>query len=212
MAAVNSPPAEDTRQSLLRAAERLYAERGISEVSNRQVAEAAGQRNNSAVGYHIGTKDDMVRAISQHHTRATHDRGAELADRAARTGELRDYIACMVSPYVEYLAAQGVPGWTARFVAQVASDPKYADHTIWGPDVTEVYGDAISVVCAAAPLSPRVRRLRTRMVRTLLVHTCAAEETEAARTGAAPDWESVGEILVDAIAGLLLAPETGPRR
>lgn len=45
------------------AAERLYAEHGVFGMSNRQVSEAAGQGNNAAVGYHFGTKTDLVRAI-----------------------------------------------------------------------------------------------------------------------------------------------------
>ena len=49
------------------AAERLYAEHGVFAVSNRQVSEAAGQGNNAAVGYHFGTKTDLVRAIEEKH-------------------------------------------------------------------------------------------------------------------------------------------------
>ncbi|MGO4759077.1 TetR family transcriptional regulator, partial [Streptomyces sp. 2MCAF27] len=51
-----------TRELILTAAERLFAERGVYAVSNRQVSEAAGQGNNAAVGYHFGTKADLVRA------------------------------------------------------------------------------------------------------------------------------------------------------
>jgi AcrR family transcriptional regulator len=201
-------PGEDTRRLLIRTAERLYAERGIAEVSNRQVAEAAGQRNNSAVAYHIGTKEQLVRAIAGEHSRASRDRAVELAARAARSGDLRDHIACMVLPHVEHLASRGVPSWAARFVAQVMSDPKYGDYAVWGPDVNDIYGSAISAVTAAAPVSPAARLLRARMARTLLIHTCAEQEAEAARTGAAPDWPAIGEILIDAIAGLLLGPDS----
>ena len=59
--------ASSTREAILTAAERLYAEHGVFAVSNRQVSEAAGQGNNAAVGYHFGTKTDLVRAIEQRH-------------------------------------------------------------------------------------------------------------------------------------------------
>jgi len=38
-----------TREAILIAAERLFAEHGVFAVSNRQVSEAAGQGNNAAV-------------------------------------------------------------------------------------------------------------------------------------------------------------------
>ncbi len=56
-----------TREAILTAAERLFAEHGVFAVSNRQVSEAAGQGNNAAVGYHFGTKTDLVRAIEHKH-------------------------------------------------------------------------------------------------------------------------------------------------
>ena len=43
-----------SRELILTAAERLFAEYGVLAVSNRQVGEAAGQGNNAAVGYHFG--------------------------------------------------------------------------------------------------------------------------------------------------------------
>lgn len=62
-----------TRERILNAAERLFAEHGVYAVSNRRVSEAAQQGNNAAVGYHFGTKADLVRAIARKHEQA--DRG-----------------------------------------------------------------------------------------------------------------------------------------
>lgn len=52
---------------LLAAAERLFAERGMHAVSNRQISEAASQGNNAAVCYHFGTRTDLLRAIESKH-------------------------------------------------------------------------------------------------------------------------------------------------
>src|SRR3977135_4539683 len=62
---VRADRATSTQEAILKAAERLYAEHGVFAVSNRQVSEAAGQGNNAAVGYHFGTKTDLVPAIEQ---------------------------------------------------------------------------------------------------------------------------------------------------
>jgi len=65
--AARTDRASTTQEAILTAAERLFAEHGVFAVSNRQVSEAAGQGNNAAVGYHFGTKTDLVRAIEQRH-------------------------------------------------------------------------------------------------------------------------------------------------
>lgn len=52
-----------TKDLLIDAAERLFGEHGIKGVSLRQINTEAGQRNASAVHYHFGTKEELVRAI-----------------------------------------------------------------------------------------------------------------------------------------------------
>jgi AcrR family transcriptional regulator len=57
----------ETRGRLLDAAERLYAERGIDAVSLREIVQAAGARNATAVQYHFGDRAGIVRAILARH-------------------------------------------------------------------------------------------------------------------------------------------------
>ncbi|KAB2387930.1 TetR/AcrR family transcriptional regulator [Actinomadura montaniterrae] len=57
----------ETRERLLDAAERLYAERGIDAVSLREIVQAAGARNATAVQYHFGDRAGIVRAIFARH-------------------------------------------------------------------------------------------------------------------------------------------------
>jgi len=59
----------ETRARLLRAGERLFAERGIHQVRLREINALAGQRNSSALHYHFGSRDGLVEAIlSEHQT------------------------------------------------------------------------------------------------------------------------------------------------
>lgn len=58
----------DTRLALLRAAEKLFAERGVDAVSLREVSAAAGQANNSAVAYHFGSREGLIDAILWRHS------------------------------------------------------------------------------------------------------------------------------------------------
>ena len=117
--------ASGTQEAILKAAERLYAEHGVFAVSNRQVSEAAGQGNNAAVGYHFGTKTDLVRAIEEKH-RGPIERLREkmVADLGTRT-DMRDWVSCLVRPLTDHLDALGNPTWYARFAAQVMTDPAY---------------------------------------------------------------------------------------
>jgi AcrR family transcriptional regulator len=65
-----SARAAPARDKLMRAAERLYAELGFAKVSVRQIGEAAGQRNKSAVQYHFTSRDELIKAILARHAAA----------------------------------------------------------------------------------------------------------------------------------------------
>jgi AcrR family transcriptional regulator len=60
-----------TRELILIAAERLFAERGIAAVSLRDVGAAAGQKNNAAVQYHFGDKENLVREVAVYRLKFT---------------------------------------------------------------------------------------------------------------------------------------------
>ncbi len=42
---------------------RLFAERGVDGITVRDIAEAAGQKNHAAVGYHFGSKEALIREL-----------------------------------------------------------------------------------------------------------------------------------------------------
>jgi AcrR family transcriptional regulator len=66
------------RTQLIDTAERLFAERGITGVSLREITEEAGQRNASVVQYHFGSRAGLVAAIVERHMSVVD------ADRTAR--------------------------------------------------------------------------------------------------------------------------------
>jgi AcrR family transcriptional regulator len=197
-----------TRLLLLATAERLYAQHGVAEVSNRQVAEAAGQANNSVVAYHVGSKADLVLAVVRAHAEEMDAIRTRMLDAAAGSPHLRDHLACLVLPLTRHLAELGVPSWYARFAAQVDTDPGWRVQVAAETTSSPVMRRAIDAVLAHLPeQSPGVAALRWEMARHALVHTCAEHE-RALADGVEPalGWEELGEVLIDALVGLFTAP------
>ncbi|MCX4094592.1 TetR/AcrR family transcriptional regulator [Nocardia sp. alder85J] len=96
-----------TRQLILETAERLFAERGIEAVPLRDIAVAAGQRNNVAVQYHFGDRETLIKAIVSY--RAAHSeqiRTEMLADLLAadRPPQARDLVRAFVVSLTGHLA------------------------------------------------------------------------------------------------------------
>ena len=62
---MTSPRDTETRERLLKAAERLFAERGFKNVTVREICRAA-RANVAAVNYHFGDKLGLYREVLQH--------------------------------------------------------------------------------------------------------------------------------------------------
>src|SRR3974390_3434562 len=126
-----------TREAILTAAERLFAEHGVFAVSNRQVSEAAGQGTIAAVGYHFGTKIDLVRAIEHKH--------------AIPVEKLREQRVAAVAPGAGGPATSD-PG---------AGGPATSDPRAGGPATSDRGGAALRewVECLVLPLTDHLTAL-----------------------------------------------------
>jgi AcrR family transcriptional regulator len=111
----------DTRTKLILVAERLFGERGIDAVPLREVVAAAGQRNASALGYHIGGREELVLAILEFRRAAVDGRRVELLDEYARAGIEMDegaIAAGVIIPLVELMLSDPRGGNYLRFLSQ----------------------------------------------------------------------------------------------
>ncbi|MGW1712619.1 TetR/AcrR family transcriptional regulator [Streptomyces sp. NPDC002156] len=204
-----------TRELILGTAERLFAERGVYSASNRQISEAAGQGNTAVVGYHFGTKADLVRAIAHKHCERIEQVRARLLDEMGGDSvDLRDWVACLVRPMPEYLAELGSPTWYARFCAQVTVDPALHEIVVAETLSSPAQRSVLDGLHRLFPdLPDEVRAERTAMARQMIVHTCAERERALAVGTSTPrsSWHDAATGLVDAIVGLWRAPVTqGP--
>src|SRR5262249_18330357 len=62
-----STPDPAVRTEIIDVAERLFAERGFSGVSLREINSEAGQRNASAIQYHFGNREGLIKAVFDRH-------------------------------------------------------------------------------------------------------------------------------------------------
>ncbi|MRG97542.1 TetR family transcriptional regulator [Polyangium spumosum] len=201
----------ETREVILAAAERLFAEQGVAAVSNRQVSEAAGQANNFAVGYHFGTKGDLVLAIVRRHAPSIEQRREEMLAEIKGSSELCDWIGCLVRPITEHLASLGSPSWYARFIAQATTDPALRQLVIAESSTSASMLETLEGLGRLMPVLPaEVHEERSDMSRQLIVHMCAERERalQAGTPTPRASWEAAAVGLVDALVGLWRAPFT----
>lgn len=96
----------DVREKLLRSAGRLIAERGLEGVSFREISREAGQRNATALQYHFGDRERMLRALMQLHAERVAVRRQTLLDhyRGRADLTLREVATVLISPLIPELA------------------------------------------------------------------------------------------------------------
>ncbi|OBI16069.1 TetR/AcrR family transcriptional regulator [Mycobacterium sp. E2497] len=204
-----SARADATREAILTAAERLFAEHGIADVTHRRIVEAAGQGNNAAVAYHFGTKEDVVRAIERKHAEHIDQLLAQRLLDVGDSADLQDWIACLVRPLTDHLDALGTPTWYARFCAQMMADPVYSKVVTRSALSSPELGTVLDGIKRCLPEIPAaVRAERAMMARLLLNHTCAEYEAAFAEGRPVPrtNWAGVGAAIVEATTGLWRAP------
>jgi AcrR family transcriptional regulator len=99
---------EPTRSNLLGAASRLFAERGVYNVSLAEIVREANQKNVSALHYHFGGRQELLEAVLARHIHPIGRRRLELVEiaRATPPDDLRAPVAALVLPVTE-LAQQG---------------------------------------------------------------------------------------------------------
>lgn len=195
---------EAARIALLDAAERLFAESGIAQVSDRKVAEAAGNTNHSAVHYYFGGREGLLRALIERQTVPQEEpRRAMFEHSDSVLGDVRS----LVVPATEALAKLPRPSWRARFIAQALADPATAGLMRQAAESTPAAAlIARSLAARLAHLDPGVVAGRASLITRIAATAFAEVEARAERDGKDPRWHSVGDFLADAIAGMLVAP------
>jgi AcrR family transcriptional regulator len=198
---------EESRTALLDAAERLFAIHGVETTSLRDIAIAAGQRNNSATQYHFVDREGLVAAVFTRRMDEINERRIQMISDVDRNGQDGDIVAlasALMFPLIEYVTTHD--GWYGRFLLRTESD--------------QFAKDVKNTLAAAVPVFEVMRRLfvlldglpsrvRNARIQQLMTHYISA----------VADWEwardrdqkrlSPPELFDDVLAtgcGILLAP------
>ncbi|WP_169816253.1 TetR/AcrR family transcriptional regulator [Nocardia miyunensis] len=209
------------RERILLAAERLIAERGQL-VPLRDIAAAAGQRNNSAVQYHFGSRDGLIEAVVEQRMATLEVRRLELlAERAADDGPdgVHELLEVLVVPMFELSPRHGI-GYYARFLEQIRTHPAVTDEAnLRGTRRTSVRVIMHRLDRSLPDLPPALRRRRLRAMPTVLFSLLADHERAVQDGRVAADDTAAWAELIDMLAGVLTAPVTqriaahhGPRQ
>jgi AcrR family transcriptional regulator len=116
--------ADETRAALIRAAERLFAERGVDAVSLREINREAEQRNATALQYHFGDKKGLIQEILARHEPGIDVSRDLLLDEieSDRAVELERFAAALVLPAAEKLGDRDGGRAYLRILAQLVNN------------------------------------------------------------------------------------------
>ena len=109
---------------LVDAAEDLIGVHGVANVSNVQIAKAAGHRNKYAVQYHFGALEGLIEAIFDDRLSRINARRGQMLDALAERPEanVRDYVAALILPMHEEVGTDGRHRYT-RFIGRIMDTP-----------------------------------------------------------------------------------------
>ena len=201
---------DKAREALMDAAEELFAQHGIDAVSNRRITEHAGTANHSAIKYHFGGRDELLRALIDRALAGMHAAQRDLPPLQA-SSRLREAVMLHVLPWVYHFGSLPAPAWRAQFLFKVRGYP----------DLPAIVAESVAEGIMAESLRDQVRselegipeqvlKARAGILGQLLLGLCSEYERQHGEGASRGSWESVGYFLVDSIVGMLGAPSTSP--
>lgn len=212
-------PRVDTRLALTLAAERIFSEEGISNTSLRRITQAAGQRNESAIHYHFGSREGVVQAILDLRTTPIN------AARVALISELREAAGgaplgsrevarALIAPLADYLRQSAGRSHYLRFLGML-----WLDRPMWRKFEGRTQDTGLQMMrealIEAKPHMPAMI-LRQRFTMSMQMGNPALSQMERLAFDRGPnyDWkraEAQIADLIDAVAAVFdasLSPET----
>jgi len=203
-------PATLTKDRLLAAAEGLFADFGIEAVSARQIALAAGQRNQSAIRYHFGSKDDLIVALLGRRIAEINERRAQMLAVPGTAGDVRALIGAIATPLAERVERDATGSAYVRFLAHLFSDRQRRDLLIEHGESAALLRRIYADLRRLTPAIPEpLFSERLRLMVGGIIHALADRERLRAKGNAGPfvlAQSTFVNNLIDASIGILTSP------
>jgi AcrR family transcriptional regulator len=195
----------DTKTALIRAAERLFAEKGLGAVSARDIMREAGARNQSALQYHFGGMEALIRQVfAERYREIEQTRRANLEELEAAGGSnsVEEIMNAAIAPWFESCLEENGRLF-ARFVVQVSTDPRFNMTALMGDlemNSMNMLGEMLAACLAELPQDTLRTRLRQAFTVSVIQGADYARQVE---WGTAPPVERAIREAAASLAGFL---------
>jgi AcrR family transcriptional regulator len=208
---------ERTREHLLDVAETLFGERGVAGVSLREIRLASGARNTAAVQFHFGSREGLLKALTERHMPGVAALQRALYDEviaSGHEGDARSLVEVLVRPAAEYLTRGPSERAWVKIMADLGQAPELRlnQMVMIAPPAAQKAG-AVLYEQLVRLIPPPLARERIVALAQISVHMCAdrarlEDDPEESRRHVAGDV--FVENLVDMVTGALFAPLSAP--
>lgn len=166
----------NSSDALMLAAERVVALRGYAGVTLREINEAAGARNASAVHFHFGSLDLLLQTVFKRRLSVVNTRRLEMLE-SVRCGDLRGFVEAMVRPLVVELMPRPEGNFYLRFLERLVLEGDLKTRLDLPADLMEGWRRAEQGIRQALPtIPPAVMDIRLELLRIHLTAGLAAAE------------------------------------
>jgi AcrR family transcriptional regulator len=206
-----------TREHLLDVAEQLYGAHGVDRVSLREIRLAAGQRNKSAMQFHFGDRNGLLRALTDRHMprqAAIQNRLYDAMVADGRQDDARSLVDVLLRPNAIYVGLGPSERAWIKIAAELAARPELELRELIdnAPQSALAAGGVLfDQLCGHLPHDVALERLMAVSQATL--HICAdrarVEDAEGQTGDAHAGRLDLGawiENLIDMACGALFAP------
>jgi len=207
---------EDTKSQIKAAAQMLFARHGVDAVTVQQIVTAAGQRNNAALHYHFGSKEELIRQMVVDGASVLDERRqGMLRELEARGGPktIREVMLVLVMPVIELGEDERWRGYI-RFTSSLqASDRKTlraALNNRWNAGYVACFDHLKKML----PLPPALIEQRLTLfsiyANAILSAREAALETRKSRSNRLWDRHFTTENILDTLEATITCPPSAP--
>jgi AcrR family transcriptional regulator len=203
---------DDTKSQIKAAAQLLFARHGVDAVTVQQIVTAAGQRNNAALHYRFGSKEELIRQLVVDGAAVLDERRQDmLRELEARGGPatIREVMLVLVMPVIELGEDQRWRGYI-RFTSSLqASDRRTlraALNNRWNAGYVACFAHLKRMLPLPAALVEQRLSMFSIYANAILSAREAAQEAPRARSNRLWDQRFSTENILDTLEATITCP------